>query len=162
MNHFKKELRQITTKRIDERICSSIIDELKELEEKAEIEEYKTQIQQRSKGIQQIFVNFDHDMEIIDRVNRFRVIPSVPLTFDRVVCLDRIIGKRISEKLESMYQIAQSENFENKEDKLKELSQILDRQLRVNNLLQQYDENMEILSRHRQSYAPNKELIQGK
>lgn len=50
MNSFKEKLRDVTTKSVDERIKSAIIQKFAELESMTDVPEYQTQLHNRRDG----------------------------------------------------------------------------------------------------------------
>lgn len=154
MNDFKKSLQQVTTKRIDEKISGTIRTELKQLGEKTDTEQYKQQIEQRSIGIQRLLVNFDDDMEIVDKANIYKLLPTTPVNTNAEKCIDNIIARTISRRLEIMYEEMLGKGEKNSDKK--QLVQILDRQIRINQLLKQYTQNMELIKNYREQQKQEK------
>ena len=105
MNHFKKSLQVTATKRIDEKISANIEEELRRLELEVHPREYKEQIEQRKKGLRNIFISFEHNMEIIEENNKYGVVyHSEEGQSDYERYLDKTIQKRIWQRLEKLYQ----------------------------------------------------------
>lgn len=154
MNDFKKSLQQVTTKRIDEKISGTIRTELKQLGEKTDTEQYKQQIEQRSIGIQRLLVDFDDDMEIVDKANIYKLLPTIPVNTNVEKCIDNIIARTISRRLEIMYEEMLGKGKKNSDKK--QLVQILDRQIRINQLLKQYTQNMELIKNYREQQKQEK------
>lgn len=158
MNEFKKQLQETTTKFIDEKINGCIVGELKKLEDLAEIEEYKEQIRKRREGITNILSSFDYNMEIIKRQKKCQNRKKVDELPSYIRPLDKIIAKRLNERLEREYQNTlvlqgQSKIID------KELVQILDRQLAITELLGEYDENIQILDEYNRTHQLEKTQI---
>lgn len=154
MNDFKKKLQEITTKRIDEKISGIIKTELKQLGEKTDTEQYKQQIEQRSIGIQRLLVNFDNEMEIVDKANNYKLLPTIPVNTDVEKCIDNIIAKTISRRLDIMYE--ETVGNEGGNSNKKQSVQILDRQIRIKQLLKQYTQNMELIETYREQQKQEK------
>lgn len=159
MNNFKKSLQIAVTKRIDEKISANIEEELGRLEQEVDVKEYKDQIVERKEGIRHVFVSFEHNMEMIEENNRYSVLDKSKDTrniHERNV--DKIIQKRIWQRLEKLYQNTMHYTcFQNPQEQGKELTQILDRQIRVNELLERYNENMAILEKR--TKESNKQMV---
>ena len=157
MNQFKKSLKENTSKSIDEKISANISSELEKLEGELKEEEDKQNIRQIKQGVKQVFVSFDGSMELIEKNKGFRVIK--PGEEKKVNGVDKILQKRIWERLEKLYQYTMRYGtFDNEEERDKELRQILDRQIRLRILLEQYEENMDIITSSKTIY-PNHQIV---
>lgn len=157
MNQFKKSLKENTSKSIDEKISANISSELEKLEGELKEEEDKQNIRQIKQGVKQVFVSFDGSMELIEKNKGFRVIK--PGEEKKVNGVDKILQKRIWERLEKLYQYTMRYGmFDNEEERDKELKQILDRQIRLRILLEQYEENMDIITSSKNIY-PNHQIV---
>jgi hypothetical protein len=143
MNKFKESLMKTTTKNIDENILSHIILKLDALGSIAELQEYKIQIYKRKRELMNIFVDFDSNMDIMETRKRYS--KTTPLCYyknENLYYLDKIIQRTIFDELENFY-IKTSNSFICNKDHI--LSQILDRQLSLNQLFDNYEENIKIL-----------------
>ena len=157
MNQFKKSLKENTSKSIDEKISANISSELEKLEGELKEEGDKQNIRQIKQGVKQVFVSFDGSMELIEKNKGFRVIK--PGEEKKVNGVDKILQKRIWERLEKLYQYTMRYGtFDNEEERDKELRQILDRQIRLRMLLEQYEENMDIITSSKTIY-PNHQIV---
>lgn len=157
MNQFKKSLKENTSKSIDEKISANISSELEKLEGELKEEGDKQNIRQIKQGVKQVFVSFDGSMELIEKNKGFRVIK--PGEEKKVNGVDKILQKRIWERLEKLYQYTMRYGtFDNEEERDKELRQILDRQIRLRILLEQYEENMDIITSSKTIY-PNHQIV---
>lgn len=157
MNQFKKVLRGMTTKQIDERISANIISELEKLEQELGVEEDRECIRQRKQGVKQVLVSFDRSMEVIEKKQGFRIVKSKEE--EKINSIEQVMQKRVWERLEKLYQYTMSYGkFESEQDRGKELNQILDRQARIRVLLEQYDENMDLI-KSVQTVNQNKQMV---
>lgn len=157
MKEFKKQLKSNTTKQIDEKISANIASELEKLEQESKKEEYKLQIRQRKQGVKQVLISFDGSMEIIEKNRSYKITKIEEDTSRRI--LDEVMQRRIWERLEKMYQYTMNYGrFEDEKERKKELSQILDRQIRIRQLLEQYDENMSLLNSSK-NMCQNKQMV---
>ena len=157
MNQFKKSLKENTSKSIDEKISANISSELEKLERELKKEEDKQNIRQVKQGVKQVLVSFDGSMELIEKNKGFRVIK--PGEERKVNGVEKVLQKRIWERLEKLYQYTMRYGtFDNEEERDKELRQILDRQIRLRILLEQYEENMDIITSSKTIY-PNHQIV---
>lgn len=146
MKDFKKRLQENTTKLIDEKIQSVLEIKFNNLEKLADVEAYKNQISLRKNGIIDILNNFDYYMDIIDDQKRYTYASTSNKKHQNaIVVLDKIIKRIITEALEHLYASVSSTSI----DCNKERSQILDRQLKIIKLLDNYDDNIKILEEYR-------------
>lgn len=142
MNNFKKMLRQNTTKLIDEKIQLCIYVGLKSLECSANIDEYKIHISESRTKILSLLNNFDDNMEILEDRKRFPPSSKTNNTLNNTTILDSIIKDNINKSLSEMLNhISSSSSI----DFNKESSQIIDRQLRIGELLDNYEEYIKII-----------------
>lgn len=152
MNDFKKSLEESTTKSIDERIQKCLQAKFDRLGVLAEVDEYKNHIAKRASGVLGILNNFDENMDIIEQRKPFSI------TKDKnskgyLSALDEIIKESIIKELDKMYNntVSLPSNFYRKM-----ASQILDREVRLSRLLDNYDSYMEILENYKPKHDSEK------
>lgn len=156
MNYFKRSLDVTKYQLIDKHIKAKIGSELDRLESSTEVAEYKVHIQDRKKGIVELFSpNFENNMNIIEENTRYKQKKCTSNNTYRKV-LDKIIQKRIYNQLDNLYDsMLNSKIYENNPDLDRCLFQILDRQIRIENLLEDYDNNINLLNSHNQHITEN-------
>lgn len=139
MNDFKKSFRACTTKLIDEKIQCILEKRLNKLESMSDIEEYKHHIFERKTGILNILNNFDYFINILELRKKVVPLDKKKKNISYQTALDEIIKKIITEDLELLYQNISSSNSRTS-DRISD--QIFDRKLKIAELLDNYDDNM--------------------
>lgn len=152
MKSFRERLYQNNSKSVDKTIIIVIEEVMKDLENNAEIEQYVTQIRDRRRGIVNIFENFNYNMRIIEENRKFinpRVKNQNKISYEQA--LDNIIKRRLKSKIESLYDTILQNDSGSTDELDKTLTQIQDRQARIDYLLGDYTGNMSILQEYSKS-----------
>ncbi len=165
MNNFRERLYQNNSKSVDKSIIIAIEEVMQDLENNAEIEQYVTQIRDRRKGIVNILGNFNQSMGIIEENRRF-INPTMKShkSIGYEQALDNIIKRRIKSKMESVYETTLQKASGETDELNRILTQIQDRQVRIEYLLADYTGNMSILEKYSRpqvasDYTPEVKLI---
>lgn len=141
------------TQQIDEIIHSCIDIALLKVRDLCEIKQFESRIDERRKTLKSFFEDFDENMEIIelcgDRYNIVKIAAQPKNSWEEA--LDRIIKKKISENLNSLYNNVNSRACSDMISQ-KFLCQIIDRNMRVSSLLENFDCNIETLNKYNQQY----------
>lgn len=148
MNQFKESLKvNHISQLLDNEILGVIENELNRLQSMCEISEYSKQIEERKQSLKYFFKDFDNNMRILETHTRFNLtnVTSISPSSYQIV-LDRILSKKISEKLAKLYLDKQNSFFRTSTlytDAI--MSQIFDRQLCIVSLFESFDSKMEIV-----------------
>ena len=144
---FRKKYRVKNSKKDDERIRDEIIKTLSEMSQSTDIKEYKDQIDDRINLFKLIFENFEQYMEDLELKRRLDYNNKRKKTISSQTVLDRYIQKRISEVLDTMYEEIHKKTSSSNSNLNSFLCQILDRKIRIEYLLDDYDENIKYIQR---------------
>lgn len=152
MNIENKE-KSHETQKIDEIIHSCIDIALLRIKDLCEIQQFESHVDKRRQTLRNFFEDFDENMEIIelcrDRYNIVKI--TTPQKNNWEESLDRIIKRKISENLNSLYNNVNSRTYTNTLSQ-KFLCQIIDRNMRVSSLLENFDCNIDSLNKYNQRY----------
>ncbi|MBP3708113.1 MAG: hypothetical protein J6J36_05850 [Clostridia bacterium] len=158
-NSTTNQSKKITTQEIDQIIHSYIDIALLKVKDLCEIKKFKSHVDERRRILKYFFKEFDENMEIIEfRGNMYTIVKvnhQSKNNWEEI--LDRIIKRRISENLDSLYSDIDSRRSSNTFSE-KFLSQIIDRNIRVSSLLENFDNNMQALNKHKKNYDCKMEL----
>lgn len=131
-----KEQRLEKTKIIDRKILGTVEKVLTSLEQSAELSEYKKHIISRHESIKRLFQKFDAITFEVDRKKELLQPKEIKVKEDSYQYqLDRIIKRRISNELEDFYKRISSSSIN---DQLAILTQLTDRELRLEDLFDKY------------------------
>lgn len=141
-----------TTQEIDKIIHSYIDIALLKVKDLCEIKKFKFHVDERRRILKYFFKEFDENMEIIELHGSRYILLKInhQQTNNWEESLDRIIKRRISENLDSLYSNVDSRKSSNTFSE-KFLSQIIDRNIRVSSLLENFDNNIRALNKHKKS-----------
>lgn len=143
------------TKLVDEIIRKAANNEMIKLEEMADIKQYKEQIQNRKQEINEIFNDFDHNMKNIEMKHNKNSLP-INSTMTSEKALDKIIKRRISQAIKKIYNYYLEKTGESDTKSYEEIyTQIIDRQLRISWLLDNWESHKDIL---KQQYVENEDM----
>lgn len=133
---MNKEERLEITKSIDKKILGSVNNVLSNLESLAELDEYKNHINNRKKSINVLFQNFDMITFEVDRKKSLIYQKRNIVENNYQYQLDKVIKKRISNKLEEYYQKISINNIKNQ---YHILIQLIDRKVRLEEVFDNYN-----------------------
>ncbi len=132
---------------MDKKMLECIDSELKRLEDASNIEEYKKQIHSRREGFKLIFSDFDFFIKIIRSHKGGVNIKNNEIGYKEI--LDKILKDKITYKLEQIYKKAVILG-EGSEDLFNcKISQIIDRQIGIGEILDNYNECMDIIENYK-------------
>ena len=152
-----------STQKIDERISMCIDSELQKLEDISDSSVISNQINNRRNAIKNLFnTDFDANFEILTKskhAQSLKPTQSPNESYLKRKALDRVMKKKIYTGLDNLYHsISLYSTSSNQKMYLKELSQILDRQLAINWLLEDFDNNLLYLENYNsQTHSVNKD-----
>lgn len=131
---------------LDKKILETIDEELETLEQLTDVKEYKKQIGNRRTGITMFFKDYEKNRELIQEKNWYRVKGKITKADNYTKALDKIMQDKIETRMEKISTNA-LKSRDGREGRLnEEITQIVDRQLGVIELLENYDENIRFLS----------------
>ena len=132
---------------MDKKMLECIDSELKRLEDASNIEEYKEQIHIRREGFKLIFSDFDFFIKIIRSHKGGVNIKNNEIGYKEI--LDKILKDKITYKLEQIYKKAVIWG-EGSEDLFNcKISQIIDRQIGIGEILDNYNDCMNIIENYK-------------
>ena len=132
---------------MDKKMLECIDSELKRLEDASNIEEYNKQIHSRREGFKLIFSDFDFFIKIIRSHKGGVNIKNNEIGYKEI--LDKILKDKITYKLEQIYKKAVILG-EGSEDLFNcKISQIIDRQIGIGEILDNYNECMDIIENYK-------------
>lgn len=132
---------------MDKKMLECIDSELKRLEDASNIEAYKKQIHIRREGFKLIFSDFDFFIKIIRSHKEKINIRKNEIGYKEI--LDKILKDKITYKLEQIYKKAVIWG-EGSEDLFNcKISQIIDRQIGIGEILDNYNECMDIIENYK-------------
>ena len=143
MNNSKKE--QENVKQVmDQKMLECIDSELKRLEDASNIEEYKKIIHERRMGFNLVFSDFDFYIKIIRKKKAFLNKRKVEIGYKEI--LDKILKDKKTHKLEQIYKKAVIWGEGSEELFNCKISQIIDSQIGIGEVLDNYDECMNLVN----------------
>ena len=149
-NSTTNQNKRITTQEIDQIIHSYIDIALLKVKDLCEIRKFKSHVDERRRILKHFFKEFDENMEIIElRGNMYTLVKinhQSESNWEKL--LDRIIKRRISEHLDSLYSNIDGRRSSSTFSE-KFLTQIIDRNIRVSSLLENFDNNIQTLNKHK-------------
>lgn len=131
---------------LDKKILETIDEELETLEQLTDVKEYKKQIGNRRTGITMFFKDYEKNRELIQEKNWYRIKGKITKADNYTKALDKIMQDKIETRMGKISTNA-LKSRDGREGRLnEEITQIVDRQLGVIELLENYDENIRFLS----------------
>lgn len=146
----KKEKEDVK-KFMDMKMLECINSELQRLEDASDIEEYKIQIRNRRLGFDLIFTDFDFYISLI-RKKRIALMRKREHIGKREI-LDKILKDKITHKLEQIYKKAVIWGEGSEELFNCKISQIIDRQKGIGEVLDNYDECISLIDMYQRNSA---------
>lgn len=146
MSNLKKEQENIK-KVMDKKMLECIDTELKRMEEASNIEEYKKIIHERREGFKLIFSDFDFYIKIIRKKKAFLVKRKKEIGYKEI--FDKILKDKITHKLEQIYKKAVIWGEGSEELFNCKISQIIDRQMGIGEILDNYSESINLVNLYR-------------
>lgn len=146
----KKEKENVK-KFMDMKMLECINSELQRLEDASDIEEYKIQIRTRRLGFDLIFTDFDFYISLIRKKKT-----ALMMKRDRIgkrEILDKILKDKITHKLEQIYKKAVIWGEGSEELFNCKISQIIDRQKGIGEVLDNYDECINLIDMYQRNSA---------
>ena len=140
---MRKKEKEDVKKFMDMKMLECINSELQRLEDASDIEEYKIQIRNRRLGLGLIFTDFDFYISLI-RKKRI-ILMRTRENIGKIEILDRILKDKITHKLEQIYKKAVIWGEGSEELFNCKISQIIDRQQGISEILDNYDECINLI-----------------
>lgn len=148
---MSKKEKEDVKKFMDMKMLECINSELQRLEDASDIEEYKIQIRNRRLGFDLIFTDFDFYISLI-RKKRIALMRKREHIGKREI-LDKILKDKITHKLEQIYKKAVIWGEGSEELFNCKISQIIDRQKGIGEVLDNYDECISLIDMYQRNSA---------